>query len=86
MINVAARVVIAVNTAKQKCPTMSMGSQQSACEVTTALASTGFAQAKPGSACWVGVELVGAHPAPGSNPAPVAMAIGIVCAVHTSSR
>jgi hypothetical protein len=46
MINVAARVVIVVNTAKQKCPTMSMGSQQSACEVTTALASTEFVQAK----------------------------------------
>lgn len=85
MINVAARVVIAVNTAKLKCPTMSMGSQQSACEVTTALASTGFVQAKSGSACWVGVELVGAT-ITGLDPAPVAMAIGIVCAVHSSSR
>ncbi len=48
---------MAVNTAKQKCPTMSIGSQQSACDATTEvevevdLDSAELAPAGSGSAC-----------------------------------
>lgn len=36
---------MAVNTAKQKCPTMSVGSQQSACDAPAELSSTSLVPA-----------------------------------------
>ncbi len=78
-------VVMAVNTAKQKCPTMSIESTQSGCDVTTEVASTGFILAGSGSACWLSVALIGDITI-GLDPDPVTMIIGIVCAVHTSNR
>lgn len=64
---------------------MSIGSQQSACGVTTELAATEFVPAGLGSACTMGVALI-EDTIIGRDPEPIAMSIGIVCAVHTSSR
>ena len=50
---------MAVNTVKQKCPPMSIGSQQSACDVKAELASTAFIPAESWSAYWMGVALIG---------------------------
>ncbi len=77
-------MVRAVNTAKQKCPTMSIGSQQSPCDVITELAPTAFVPAGAGSARWR-VVLIGAT-ITGLDPGPIAMAIGIVGVVHTTNR
>jgi hypothetical protein len=77
--------MMAVNTAKQKCPVMSIGSQQSAGDVTTEVAATEFIPAGSGSVCWKGAALVAATII-GLDAGPVAIAIGIVCAVHTTNR
>lgn len=65
---------MAVNTAKQECPTKSIGSKPSVCGATIALdvASTGLIPTGSGSACWMGVAL--------------AMVVGIVCAVAAWTR
>ncbi len=45
------RAVMAVNTAKQKCPAMSMGSQQPACDITVDVIATGVPSIGAGWEC-----------------------------------
>jgi len=70
-ISAAARVMTAINTAKQECPTKSIGAKRSVCGATTEVEG-GLIPAGSGSACWMGVAL--------------AMVIGIICAVGASTR
>ncbi len=65
---------MAVNTAKHKCPTMFIGSQQSTCGTKVDVTATGVTRigAGAGWTCSVGVTL--------------AMVIGIGCAVSSWTR